>query len=170
MYTALTIDRFWVLGNNIRLVEALMKTQKGQALVEFTLCFILMIVVAWIPADFGLMFYTGHIGQNAAREGARVAAADPTVDGQVGTCTVPCTAGDILQRISNRMAVGVMSSGASITLATSGTVAACDKQVSVTVNQTYYPSFYKILRFMGFSVPDSVSMTRTATMRYEHQC
>ncbi len=44
---------------------------RGQAVVEFTLCVILMLVVAWIPADFGLMFYTGQLSQNAAREGAR---------------------------------------------------------------------------------------------------
>ena len=40
---------------------------RGQAVVEFTLCFILLLVIAWIPADFGLMFYTGHLAQNAAQ-------------------------------------------------------------------------------------------------------
>ena len=53
--------------------------RKGQALVEFTLIFILLLVVAWIPADLGLAFYTGQIAQNAAREGARIAAADPNL-------------------------------------------------------------------------------------------
>jgi hypothetical protein len=48
----------------------------GQALVEFTLVFLLFLVVAWIPADFGLAFYTGQLAQNASREGARIAAAD----------------------------------------------------------------------------------------------
>ncbi len=52
---------------------------RGQAVVEFTLCFILLVIIAWIPADFGMMFYTGHVGQNAAREGARIASADPTL-------------------------------------------------------------------------------------------
>lgn len=51
-------------------------THKGQALVEFTLVFILLLVVAWIPADFGLAFYTGQLALNASREGARIAAAD----------------------------------------------------------------------------------------------
>ena len=45
---------------------------KGQAIVEFTLCFVLLLVVAWIPADFGLAFYTGQLMGNAAREGARI--------------------------------------------------------------------------------------------------
>ena len=56
-------------------MKNIMKNQKGQTLVEFTLCFILLVIVAWIPADFGMMFYTSHIGTNAAREGAHRAAA-----------------------------------------------------------------------------------------------
>lgn len=36
---------------------------KGQALVEFTLVFLLVLVVAWIPADFGLAFYSLHPGR-----------------------------------------------------------------------------------------------------------
>ncbi len=56
-----------------------LSSQRGQALVEFTLVFLLLIVVAWIPADFGLAFYTGQIAQNAVREGARIAAADPSL-------------------------------------------------------------------------------------------
>lgn len=147
-------------------------TCTGQALVEFTLCFVLLVIIAWIPADFGMMFYTSHVGQNAAREGARVAAADPTIDSQTGNCTMPCSSGsDILQRIAKRMAAGLMTnSNTTITLATTGGVSTCDKQVSVRVQQVYYPFFYKILRFMGFSAPDSVPMDRTVFMRYEHQC
>src|SRR6266850_1911631 len=56
----------------------------GQAVVEFTLVFLLFLVIAWIPADFGLAFYTGQLAQNASREAARIAAANPNlVD---GTC------------------------------------------------------------------------------------
>src|SRR5512140_2538977 len=50
---------------------------KGQALVEFTLCFLMILVIAWIPADFGLAFYTSQLVGNAAREGARIGAATP---------------------------------------------------------------------------------------------
>ncbi len=51
----------------------------GQAVVEFTLVFLLFLIIAWVPADFGLAFYTGQLAQNASREGARIAAADPTL-------------------------------------------------------------------------------------------
>jgi len=146
---------------------------KGQAVVEFTLCFILLLVIAWIPADFGLMFYTAHIGQNAAREGARIAAADPVLPGGLPlSCNLPCSgADDLLQRIAHRAAAGLMSNaGTSITLASTGTVTGCDKAVQVQSSQTYYPTFYKILRMMYFNVPNVVTLSRAVTMRYEHQC
>ena len=153
-------------------MKDILKNQKGQTLVEFTLCFILLVIVAWIPADFGMMFYTSHIGTNAAREGARIAAADPTLPTTASvTCTYPCSgATDILQRISNRVAAGLMAGGAQITLENFGAVATCDREVQVTVTQTYYPFFYKILRFMGFGASDSVNLARSVRMRYEHQC
>jgi len=146
---------------------------RGQALVEFTLCFILLLVIAWIPADFGLMFYTGHLGQNAAREGARIAAADPALPGVLPlSCNLPCSgANDLLQRIANRVANGIMSNvNTSVTLSSSGAVTTCDKQVQVSISQEYYPFFYKILRMMYFNVPNFVTLNRAVTMRYEHQC
>ena len=143
---------------------------RGQAVVEFTLCFILLVIITWIPADFGMMFFTSHVGLNAAREGARIASADPTLPTADASCTFPCSSPDILQRISNRVAAGLMAGGASIQLRNFGGVTTCDREVEVQVTQTYYPFFYKILRFMGFTVPNSVSLDRTVRMRYEHQC
>jgi Flp pilus assembly protein TadG len=69
----------------------------GQAAVEFTLTFLILLIVAWIPADFGLAFYTGQLAQNAAREGARIAAADPTLVSGTVSCVMPS-----LRRISSR--------------------------------------------------------------------
>src|SRR5437879_13104363 len=65
------------------------RDNRGQSLVEFTLVFIILVIVAWIPADFGLAFYTGQIAQNAVREGARIAAADPSLVAGTTTCTMP---------------------------------------------------------------------------------
>src|SRR6266540_6804100 len=80
----------------------------GQALVEFTLMFLLFLIIAWIPADFGLAFYTGQLAQNAAREGARIAAADSTLIEGPTSCimppeeTVPCT-GNIFKETAARI-------------------------------------------------------------------
>ena len=123
---------------------------RGQAVVEFTLCFILLVIIAWIPADFGLMFYTGHVGQNAA---ARARGSLPPIrhchGGLPLFCNLPCSgADDLLQRIANRVAAGLMANAGTIYHAyvLPARVTTCDKQVEVRVTQTYYPFFYKILR------------------------
>lgn len=146
---------------------------RGQAVVEFTLCFILLLVIAWIPADFGLMFYTGQLAQNAAREGARVAAADPTLSTATQTCTVPCASdAEILQQIGKRLANGISSSTQTVTLEGqfSGTVPTCDRVVRVTITGTYYLFFYRMLNWFNANISPSTNYTRRTDMRYEHQC
>src|SRR5574341_889437 len=87
----------------------------GQAVVEFTLVFLLFLVIAWIPADFGLAFYTGQLAQNASREGARIAAADPalasgTIPGEIWTtsCTMPSCSGNILNETAARISSALL--------------------------------------------------------------
>ena len=63
----------------------LSRKASGQALVEFTLMFVLFLAIIWIPADFGLAFYSGQLAQNASREGARLAAATNPFDGSKQT-------------------------------------------------------------------------------------
>src|SRR5918999_1056876 len=89
----LFLDSFSRLGSFLH--RRCCRSTRGQALVEFTLIFLLLLIVAWIPADFGLGFYTGHLALNASREGARIAAADRTLLTQTGggtiNCTLPCS-------------------------------------------------------------------------------
>jgi hypothetical protein len=150
--------------------------RKGQAVVEFSFVFVLLLVIAWIPADFGLAFYTGEQAQNASREGARIAAADTTLVTQMGgagsiSCTMPCSsAANVLQvtaaRISNAMLPGAVvtldypSSGA-------GT---CNQMLRVQVQGTYNFFFYRLLRMLGIGGNlDTANMTRATIMRWEHQ-
>jgi len=144
--------------------------QKGQAMVEFTLIFILLLVVAWIPADFGLAFYTGHIAQNAGREGARVAAA-----------TNPFDVADATTQTCKRVSSALFSDpgaafGTSCLPYSNARVAVtppggpvCNQQLTVTVTGNYNYSFYNFLRFFGAPVPPSVPITRSTKMRWEHQ-
>lgn len=145
---------------------------KGQALVEFTLVFILLLIVAWIPADFGLAFYTAQLAGNAARDGARIAAADPNVAAQVGTCTirVNCNAvpNSVLDLTSKRVASALMPQ-TTITVSLEGGTG-CDRKVTVTVTGTYNYFFYRILRFIGGAAPANTLITRQNNMRWEHQC
>src|SRR3954469_1243795 len=46
--------------------------QKGQSLVEIALITPLLLVALYIPADFGISLFMGHLTQNAVREGARI--------------------------------------------------------------------------------------------------
>ena len=147
--------------------------QKGQALVEFTLIFILLLIVAWIPADFGLAFYTGQIAQNAAREGARIAAADPNLPAAAATasCNMPAcySAGNIYNETAARLP-GAMLTGASISMVLDPDSGAnCNRMVTITVQGDYNYFFYGVLGFLGFNTPPSSTMTRSASMRWEHQ-
>ena len=165
-------------------------THKGQALVEFTLVFILLLVVAWIPADFGLAFYTGQLALNASREGARIAAADPNLLGAVGNCTLTsadCYAladGTILKETAKRVSSALMP-GATIRVCypvasvnpvnADGTCNApvsgstCNAQLAVTIRGDYNYSFFRVLRYFGASVPATVQILHATQVRWEHQ-
>lgn len=145
---------------------------KGQALVEFTLIFMLLLILAWIPAEFGLAFFTGQLAQNAAREGARIAAADRSLPVGTFTCTLPCSSapsGSILAETAERVANGLLT-GATITV--TYPVAggpSCNEQVRVVVQGTYNFFFYPLLKWLGASVPSSTNIIRQTDMRWEHQ-
>src|SRR5918992_5313658 len=92
----------------------------GQAIVEFTLVFVLLLVLAWIPADYGLAFFTGQIAQNASREGARLAAANRTNPAGTTSCVLPCTAATgILRATADRMSSALLPGGV-VTLTVDG--------------------------------------------------
>jgi hypothetical protein len=128
--------------------------------------------VAWIPADFGLAFYTAQLAGNAARDGARIAAADPNVATQVGTCTVrvDCNTvtNSVMDQVSKRVASALMPS-TTITVTLDGGTG-CDRQVHVQVSGNYNYFFYRILRFLNVTVPAATTITRQSDMRWEHQC
>ena len=150
---------------------------RGQAVVEFTLIFMLLLVVAWIPTDFGLAFYTGQLASNAAREGARIAAADPTLAAGTTTCTMPSCSGNIFQETAARLSSALLP-GAVINLKLETTAEAiardavsgyCNRTVTVAVSGNYSYFFYKLLGWMGKTVPNTVNIARSTTMRWEPQ-
>jgi Flp pilus assembly protein TadG len=144
---------------------------RGQTLVEFTLVFILLLVLAWIPTDFGLAFYTGQLAQNAAREGARIAAVDPDLPSQTGTCTLPC-AGQSADSVLGATAVRLSSAltpGAVITVTYPVGGTACNQMVRVQVAGNYNFFFYRLMSSMGASVNPIVNINRATEMRWEHQ-
>ena len=142
----------------------------GQAVVEFTLLFMLFLIIAWIPADFGLAFYTGQLAQNAAREGARIAASDPTLTSGTASCTMPSCSGNIFQQAASRISSALLP-GATITLTLDpDTGTNCNRMVTVAVAGTYNFFFYQFLHWVGISGNlENTRITRQTSMRWEHQ-
>jgi Flp pilus assembly protein TadG len=137
--------------------KTLRHKSSGQALVEFTLMFVLFLAIIWIPADFGLAFYSGQLAQNASREGARLAAA-----------TNPFDAANIQSQVMNRMDSAVLKNVTADVVPPACDPALNMQMVTVTVAGEYNFYFYQLLRLLGLSAPDSVVITRSTTMRYEY--
>ena len=177
--------------------QTVKQENKGQALVEFTLIFMLFLIVSFIPADFGLAFLTGQLAQNASREGARIAAADPCLMGFTSTdpsapmlpcliagATTPqpvtcnlgsCPTDDTVLGATARRLSSALLPGAQITLTyTPCSTAPAAPQpnidhVIVTVDGDYNYFFLGLLGWLGLSVPDSQDIIRSTDMRWEHQ-
>jgi Flp pilus assembly protein TadG len=152
----------------------------GQAVVEFTLVFLLFLIIAWIPADFGLAFYTGQLAQNASREGARIAAADPklgsgTLPGVTwtATCTMPSCSGNILTETAARISSALLPNAIITATLDPDSVPPvlpkCERNVTVTVSGSYNYFFYRLLGWMGITVPNTLNIIRSTSMRWEHQ-
>jgi len=160
-------------GNCFHLLQSLLSRSKskGQALVEFTLVFVLLLVIIWIPADFGIAFMTGQLASNAAREGARIGSASPTF-----------SAGTIATETCKRLPSALLSdpglggytscspySNAQVRAQLTGS--ACNQMIQVDVAGNYNFFFYQLLRLVGISTPvNSQLISRTTSMRWEHQC
>jgi Flp pilus assembly protein TadG len=142
----------------------------GQAVVEFTFTFLVLLIVAWIPADFGLAFYTGQIAQNAAREGARIAAAERALVSGTTSCTMPSCTGNIFTETAARLSSALLPA-ATITLQLDpDTGTNCNRMVTVTVSGTYNFAFYQLLHWMGVTGNlNNTPITRQTRMRWEPQ-
>jgi Flp pilus assembly protein TadG len=159
-----------LINPNLSRATVLCGPNKGQTLVEFSLIFVLFLVIVWIPVDFGLAFYSSQLAQNAAREGARIAAADPTLTPINNTCTMPAcySFGNIFNETAVRVPPALLT-GTTITVTYPVNSGTCNQQVRVRVQGQYNYFFYQLLRMLGASTPSSVTIERSAEMRWEHQ-
>ena len=133
---------------------------KGQSIVEITLITPLLMVALYVPVDFGIMIFTGHLTQNAVRDGARIAATTDLFDNTLATNLATQFNSNVPQRLSSKqVTVNYYAGGA----------ANCAQSVEVIAQGTYNFFWYRLIGLMGFGPSNSVSMTRTTKMRYEHQ-
>jgi len=165
-----SVDQAQQVGCYVLLTKFFRAKTKGQALVEFTLCFVLLLVIAWIPADFGLAFYTGQLALNASREGARIAAATnpfDATDAAIQTCKRLPSA--LLSDPGAGFGSSCLPYSNARVAVTSPVGTACNQQLTITVTGDYSYFFYRLLNFFGAPVPASVQITRSTQMRWEHQ-
>jgi Flp pilus assembly protein TadG len=130
----------------------------------------LLLVVAWIPADFGLAFYSSQLAHNAAREGARIAAADSTLAAGTVSCTMPSCTGNIFTETANRISAALLPGATIAVNLDPDTGTNCNRMVTVTVSGTYNFFFYRLLGWFGVSGNlDGTAITRATRMRWEAQ-
>jgi len=127
--------------------------------VEIGLVTPFLLIALYIPADFGIAYYTAHLTQNAVREAARVGVStkDP-----FDSAAATAVANEAMTRIPGRL----NSVTVTVTFFGGGN---CMQNVSVTAQGSYSYFFYQILRLLGATVPNTVSITRTSRMRYDFQ-
>jgi len=164
----MSFDSYSLLCNRNAL-KALTRSS-GQAAVEFTLTFMILLIVAWIPADFGLAFYTGQLAQNAAREGARIAAADSTLVSGTTSCVMPACPGNIFKETAARLSSALLPAATILVNLEPDTGTNCNRMVTVTVSGTYNFFFHQLLGWFGVSANlNNTPIIRQTRMRWEAQ-
>ena len=162
--------RFRLSGSLDRTSLAFLTNSRGQGAVEFTLTFLLLLVVAWIPADFGLAFYTSQLAQNAAREGARIAATDSTLLSGTTSCVTPACTGNIFKETAARISSALLPAATISVSLDPDTGTNCNRMVSVTVTGNYNFFFYRLLSWFGVSGNlSNTPIVRQTRMRWEAQ-
>jgi len=134
--------------------------RRGQSIVEISLITPVLLAALYVPVDFGIMIFTGHLTQNAVRDGARVAATTDLLDNTVATNLATTFYPNVPQRLaSKQVTVNYYATGA----------ATCAQYVEVTAQGTYNLFWYRLMALLRAAPPSSVNITRTTQMRYEHQ-
>ena len=136
--------------------------QKGQSLVEIALITPLLLIALYIPFDFGMTIFAGHLTQNAVRDGARIASRTRSLNNGAATAVadqVWARLPNLLNEPSKQVTVSYYS----------GTPADCSEFVEVTASGTYNFTLYKFMRLFGLTAPNTLSITRTTRIRYEYQ-
>jgi Flp pilus assembly protein TadG len=136
------------------------RRSNGQSIVELTLIVPLVLASLYIPADFGIAFFTAQMVQNATREAARI-----------GASMNPFVAATIENEATKRLPGGkFVTASVSATLNGSST-STCMRRVVVTVSGSYNLFWYRLLNLLlpGTVTDTSLPITRSTAMRYDSQ-
>jgi Flp pilus assembly protein TadG len=134
--------------------------RKGQSIVEITLITPIVLIALYIPADFGIAFFTAHLTQNAVREAARIGSSKDPFDAAASTAIK----NDALSRMPARLTTKTVTVNYY-----ADNPADCARFVEVIGQGNYDFFLYQIMRLLGATVPDTSQITRTVRMRYLNQ-
>jgi Flp pilus assembly protein TadG len=138
---------------------------KGQSIVEIALMTPLILVALYVPVDFGISIFTGHITQNAVRDGARIASTTDAMTNAKATNL----ATQVYNNLPQRLVTGSPATKQA-TVSYYGTGPAnCAKFVEVQAQGTYVFFLYRLIGLLGFTPQDSIRISRTTRMSYEFQ-
>jgi Flp pilus assembly protein TadG len=140
--------------------------RKGQSIVEITLMTPLVLVALYVPFDFGMTIFTGHITQNAVRDAARIASSTDLMD----DTKAAALATKVFPNLPDLLVSGSQATKrVTVNYYASGGPADCAQFVEVKAQGTYNFFLYKLIALIGPGAPNGVEITRTTQMRYEHQ-
>ena len=126
-------------------------SQRGTALIEFTLILPMLLVLTVAAVDFGRAFYVKNVAEQAAREGVRLRAVTSTADSALVRTRVM----DVLD------AANVTLTGLAITGPNP------DKSVKVEVTAEFNWIFPGVFNLFGAGFTNPMSLTGEAVMRNE---
>jgi Flp pilus assembly protein TadG len=126
----------------------------------------MILVALYVPFDFGVAIYAGHLTQNVARDGARRVATTDALDvftNAKATTLATQIAGNLPPLLTSG------STTKQVTVNYYATGANCAKSVEVIAQGTYNYFWYRLIGFVGLAPPSQLGIVRTTKMRYEFQ-
>lgn len=132
----------------------ILKHERGQGLVEFSLVLPLFLVLILAAVDFGWALRAYIVCTNAAREGARIAAIGETPDNIKA------------KSVDTAATISLTASDVTVT----GAQGAAGAAVTVVVDYDYYyitPLGGIIAKLTGGTIPSPLPISSSATMRME---
>lgn len=137
--------------------------RKGQSIVELALITPMILVALYVPFDFGVAIYAGHLTQNVARDGARRAATKDLLDSALATTLATQIAANLPPLLTSG------STTKQVTVNYYATGANCAQSVEVIAQGTYNYFWYRLIGFLGLAPQSQLGIVRTTKMRYEFQ-
>jgi Flp pilus assembly protein TadG len=136
------------------------RDSEGQSIVELTLLLPIILVALYVPADFGVAFFTAHLVQNATREAARI-----------GASMNPFNQTTVENEVTKRLPTGRFTVS-SVTANLNGSdTSTCMRRVLISASGSYDLFLYQLTNLV---VPSAISdttipITRSTAMRYDSQ-